>query len=114
MSSTKSGPKDKAPGLGFNIDTTWWVLLAWAAVELVIFVIVQSWNLVSFTVLFGFIFGWLAWRYRKAVRPAFRRAGLDNVGGFLLLAFWISVFEEVLCYGLGNRIANPILWADIV
>jgi hypothetical protein len=97
-----------------NIDIAWIVILAWVAVELVIFSNVGSWSMVAFTLVFGFLFGGLAWRFRASVRPAFRRAGLDNIGGFLLLAFWISVFEEVLCYGLGNRVANPILWADII
>jgi hypothetical protein len=110
----KDAPATGGLTLGPNIETAWIVVVAWAAVELVIFCMVKDWPLVGFTVLFGFVFGLAAWHYRKKVRPAFKRVGLDNLAGFLLLAFLMSVFEEVLCYGLGNHVANKILWADLI
>lgn len=114
MPSKRKGASAPGKGIGLNIDTAWIVVLVWLAVELVIFCIVQSWNMVAFTIVFGVAFGGIAWNFRSRIRPAFKRLRLDNIVGFLLLALVISAFEEVLCFGLGNRIANRILWADLV
>ena len=97
-----------------TVDMAWKALMVWAAVDLIIFAIVQSWNLIAFAVLFGLVFGYVSWTFRGRLRPALKKAGLDNFAVFLLLAFVIGVFEELVCWGLGNRIANPILWADLI
>jgi len=97
-----------------TVDLVWKALMAWAAVDLIIFAIVQSWNLIAFSVLFGLVFGYVSWTFRDRLRLALKQAGLDNFAVFLILAFVIGVFEELVCWGLGNRIANPILWADLI
>lgn len=110
VSNVGEGPGQRLP----TVDLLWRGLLAWAVIDLVIFAIVQSWNLIAFTVLFGFVFGFISWTFRDRLRPALKRASLDNFAVFLFLAFAIGVFEELVCWGLGNRIANPILWADLI
>jgi hypothetical protein len=97
-----------------TVDVVWKALLLWAAVDLIIFAIVQSLNLIAFTVLFGLVFGYVSWTVRGRLRPALKKAGLHNFVVFLLLAFVIGVFEELVCWGLGNRIANPVVWADLL
>jgi hypothetical protein len=95
-------------------DRAWLVMLAWFGAVIAIFALAQNWALVSFALLFGIGFGAIAWSIRSKVRPAFQRLGLANFGGFAILAVAISSGEEVLCWALGNRIANPVLWKDLV
>jgi len=92
----------------------WLAILAWFGAVIAIFAIVQNWSMVSFALLFGIGFGALCWVIRSRIRPAFERLGLANFGGFAILAIAISSGEEVLCWALGNRIANPVLWKDLV
>lgn len=97
-----------------RIDLVWLAILVWATADLVIFALVGNWNLIAFTVLFGLVFGYVSWTVRVKFRTVLKKAGFDNLPIFLLLAFVIGVFEELVCWGLGNRIANPILWEDLV
>lgn len=92
----------------------WLVILAWFGAVVVIFAIARNWAMVSFALVFGLGFGGLFWAVRSGIRPAFEKLGLANFAGFALLAVAISTFEEVLCWALGNRIANPVLWKDLV
>ncbi|MBW6518488.1 MAG: hypothetical protein K0A89_08315 [ANME-2 cluster archaeon] len=62
----------------------------------------------------GLIFGGLAYRFRHLVVPYFERIGLYNYKGFLLLSIIVTVTEETYCYLLGNKIAYPVLWIDLV
>jgi hypothetical protein len=95
-------------------DRAWLVVLAWFGVVVAIFSLAQNWAMVSFALIFGVGFGAIAWVIRSKIRPAFERLGLANFGGFAILAVAISSGEEVLCWALGNRIANPVLWKDLV
>ena len=95
-------------------DRAWLVVLVWFGLVVAVFSLARNWPLVSFALAFGIGFGAAAWAVRKRVRPAFRRLGLANFGGFVILAVAISSGEEVLCWALGNRIANPELWKDLL
>lgn len=95
-------------------DRAWLVMLAWFAIAMAVFSIAREWSIVEFGVGFGLLFGSIAWWLRKGVRPAFRKLRLDNFAGFALLAVIVSSGEEIFCWALGNRIANPVLWKDLV
>jgi hypothetical protein len=97
-----------------SYDRAWLVVLVWFGIVVAIFALARNWALVSFALLFGLGFGGAAWMLRSRVQPAFRRLGLANFGGFALMAVAISSAEEILCWALGNRIANPVLWKDLV
>ncbi len=97
-----------------NWSRTWLVILAWFGAVVVIFAIAHNWALVSFALIFGLGFGGLFWAARSRIRPVFEKLGMANFAGFALLAIGVSTFEEVLCWALGNRIANPVLWKDLV
>jgi hypothetical protein len=92
----------------------WLVILAWFGAVVAIFTVARNWALVWFALVFGLGFGGLFWAIRSRIRPAFEKLGLANFAGFALLSVAISTFEEVLCWALGNRIANPVLWKDLV
>ncbi len=68
----------------------------------------------AFGVTYGLVFSGLAYRFRRLVVPFFKRMGLYNYKGFLLLSVIVSLTEETYCYLLGNRIAQPVLWIDLV
>jgi hypothetical protein len=71
-------------------------------------------SVIGFALFFGILMFGLEWKFRHMVRPFFERLGLANLKGFLLLAVGISAIEEVICWAFGNKVANPILWKDIV
>jgi len=99
---------------GDRWDRAWTVILVWFLVVLALFLLSASWSLASFAISFGAIFGGLAWKYRRSVRPIMARLRLDNLLGFALLALGISALEEAWCWALGNRVAMPVLWKDVV
>ena len=68
----------------------------------------------AFGVTYGLVFSGLTYRFRRLVVPFFKRMGLYNYKGFLLLSVIVSLTEETYCYLLGNRIAQPVLWIDLV
>jgi hypothetical protein len=92
----------------------WIVIIVWLIAVLAIAGFVAAWNLVAFILTYGFVFGGIAYRYRGRVRPAFKRVGLDNYKGFVLLSVAMSVMEEVWCFLAGCDIAYPVLWVDLI
>jgi hypothetical protein len=95
-------------------NLAWKIMLAWFIAIMIIFVIAREWVVFTFGTTYGLIFGGLAYRYRSKVRPFFKRIGLDNYRGFLILAIIVSVTEETYVYILGGDIAHPVLWIDLV
>lgn len=89
-------------------------MLLWFAAVIVILCIAREWSVVAFGVTYGLGFGGIAYTLRKRVQPFFEKVNLDNYKGVLLLTVGITVTEEVYCYLLGNQIAHPVLWVDLV
>ncbi len=89
-------------------------MIVWFVAVMVILCIAGEWSVVVFGVTYGLGFGGIAYRYRRKVRPFFERVRLNNYMGFLLLTVGITVTEEVYCYALGNQIAHPVLWIDLI
>jgi len=92
----------------------WKVMLAWFVLVIAVFSVAGEWSLVAFEITYGLIFGGIAYKFRSKLRPFFRKLGLDNYFGFLLLCIFVTVTVEVYCYALGNMIAYPILWIDLI
>ena len=99
---------------GGSWDRAWCVLLVWFLCVIAIFLLSGGWSVSTFGLSFGLLFGALAWRYRADVRPLMARLHLDNFAGFLVLAASVSAAEETWCWALGNKVAMPLLWKDIV
>ena len=89
-------------------------MLLWFVLVMVILCIAGEWSVVAFGVTYGLGFGGIAYRLRKKVRPFFQKINLDNYGGFLLLTVVVTITEEIYCYLLGNQIAHPVLWVDLI
>jgi hypothetical protein len=99
---------------GDRWDRAWAVLVAWAVASSVLFMLIGGLGMGGFVLSFGLLFGGLAWKYRRSVRPLMARVRLDNLAGFVLLALVVPALEETLCWGLGNTVAMPVLWKDIL
>lgn len=97
-----------------NWKLAWKVMLSWFAAVMIILSIAGEWSVVVFGVTYGLVFGGVAYKNRKKVKSFFEKVGLDNYKGFLFLTVIITVTEEVYCYVLGNQIAHPVLWVDLI
>ncbi len=97
-----------------NTEFMWKIILLWFAVVVTIFCIAREWSVAAFGVTYGLGFGGMSYTYRKKVKSFFEKVHLNNSGGFLLLAVIVTITEEVYCYALGNQIAHPVLWVDLI
>ena len=89
-------------------------MIVWFLLVMVILCIAGEWSVVGFGVTYGLGLGGIAYKYRRKVRPFFERVRLNNYRGFLLLTVGITITEEVYCWALGNQIAHPVLWVDLI
>ncbi|MBU7018929.1 MAG: hypothetical protein HXS44_15580 [Theionarchaea archaeon] len=97
-----------------NSKTAWILMLLWFAVVVVLLCIAGEWSVVAFGITYGLGFGGVSYNYRKEVKSFFEKVHLNNFKGFLLTAVAVTITEEVYCYALGNQIANPVLWVDLI
>lgn len=95
-------------------EKAWKIILIWFISVISIMAIAGETGVVLFGLTYGLVFGGIAYRFRHSVSQVFKQAGLFNFKGFLLLSVFISITEETYCYLLGNRIANPVLWVDLI
>lgn len=96
------------------MTVAWKVMLFWFVAVTIILCIAKEWSVVAFGLTYGLGFGGIAYTYRRRVQPFFKKVHLDNYYGFLVLTVIITVTEEVYCYILGNQIAHPVLWVDLL
>ena len=97
-----------------NVKTVWKGILSWFIIVMVIFALAKEWSVVAFGMTYGLGFGGIAYSLRGKVGRFFAKRGLRTYYGFLLLAVSITVSEEVYCYALGNQVAHPVLWIDLI
>ena len=97
-----------------NWKKAWKIMLVWFGIVMAALCMAREWSVVAFGVTYGLGFGGIAYRYRRKVKLFFERMNLDNYVGFFLLAVVVSASEEVYCYLLGNEIAHPVLWVDLI
>lgn len=97
-----------------SIEKAWQIIIIWFIAVMFIFIIAAEKNIAAFGLTYGLLFGGLAYRFRCNINPFFKRMGLYNYRGFLLLSIIITATEEWYCYSLGNRLAYPVLWIDLI
>ena len=97
-----------------NSERVWKIILLWFAVVIIIFCIAGEWSVAVFGVTYGLGFGGITYKYRRRIKPFLKNVHLDNFGGFLFIAVTVTITEEVYCYALGNQIAHPVLWVDLI
>ena len=74
----------------------------------------KEWGTVYFLVIFGCIYGGLVSVFRERISNSFAHLKRMRFPVFLILAAAVSVAEEICVYSLGNRIAVPDIWRDII
>lgn len=89
-------------------------MILWFGAACLILATAKEWSVVLFAVTYGLGFGGICYVLRKRVRKRLMDLHLKNYGGFLVTTVLITVGEETYCYALGNRIAHPVLWVDLL
>jgi hypothetical protein len=97
-----------------DFGIAWKLIIAWFGLGLIVMALAGGWSLIVYTVGFAVLFGGFAYRYRSGVKPFFKKHGLNNYAGFLLLSIAVTAGEEIFCHVTGNRIGNPVLAIDLV
>jgi hypothetical protein len=97
-----------------NTRSVWKVMILWFVAVVCVLAAAGEWSVVVFAVTYGLGFGGICYVLRKRVRKLFVNLHLKNYGGFLAITVLVTVGEEVYCYALGNRIAHPVLWIDLI
>jgi hypothetical protein len=97
-----------------NVKSAWKVMILWFVAVVCILAVAGEWSVVVFAATYGLGFGGVCYMLRKRVRKLFVNLHLKNYGGFLVVTVLITVGEEVYCYALGNRVAHPVLWIDLL
>lgn len=99
---------------GGGTTAAWKVIFPWFAAAIAIFAVIGQWGIVLFALVYGGVFGGMAYRLRRGPKPLFKALRLDNYGGFVLLMALITPSEEMFCYSLGCNLAQPVLWVDLL
>ncbi|OPY28838.1 MAG: hypothetical protein A4E28_01299 [Methanocella sp. PtaU1.Bin125] len=90
------------------------LLLLWFMGIVVIFFFFGNRSAAVFAFAYTIIYGGICYRYRDCIRSLLNGIRLPVVIKFFGIAFLVAAAEEVFCYLTGNRIALPVLWADIL
>ena len=104
----------RIPYFPISIEKAWKIMLIWFIVVILALAAAREWGVVVFGLTYGILFGGIAYHFRHRARHFLRRMGFYDYRGFLFLSVIVTVTEETYCYLLGNRIANPVLWIDLV
>jgi hypothetical protein len=93
---------------------TWKIIAALFAFSMLALSIERAWNIVSYSVTFGVAYGGTVYLLRGKIRSFFSGIGRIRYPAFLALSLVVSVSEEVYVYILGNHVAIPNIWLDII
>lgn len=88
--------------------------MVWFVLSIAILSFSHDWSEVTFSASFGVIYGGLVYLYRQKISDALESSKMKNFPVYLAVCILVSVFEELYVYGLGNRIAVPNIWQDIL
>ena len=78
-----------------------------------VLVLVGAWRIAAFTLLWGYGFGGVCWRWRDNIQAALARARIQRYAGFAIAVIVLSVVEESVCAGFGCALAVPNYYADL-
>jgi hypothetical protein len=90
------------------------LLLLWFMAVVAVFFIAGNRSAAVFAFLYAIVYGGICYRYRDEIKRFL--AGLPGAAAlkFFFIAFLVAAVEEIFCYLMGNHIALPVLWADIL
>ena len=99
---------------GSKTKNAWRMLAVWLAISILIFAAEKQWSLIIFTLSFGVLYGGGIYRFRLRIRNAVHARRLDRFSAYAAVAVSVSVAEEFYVFALGNRIAVPDIWLDVI
>lgn len=97
-----------------KISLLWKVLLICFAVSVTILLVSGELSVAIFAMTFGGGYGGFIFTQRDRIRYFFESRKLDIFPVYITLAILVSVAEEIYVYSLGNRIAVPNIFSDII
>ncbi|HEY3274317.1 MAG TPA: hypothetical protein VGJ92_11170 [Methanocella sp.] len=71
-------------------------------------------NAAVFAFLYTIVYGGLCYRYRDGIKNFLEGLPVNTLIKFFAVAFLVAAAEEVFCFLMGNHIALPVLWADVL
>jgi hypothetical protein len=80
----------------------------------VVFFLAGNRNAAVFAFLYTIVYGGLCYRYKDNIKTFLKGLPVNTVIKFFSVAFPVAAAEEVFCFLMGNRIALPVLWADVL
>ncbi|MCI4368831.1 MAG: hypothetical protein L3K09_04635, partial [Thermoplasmata archaeon] len=104
------------PGRGSSrtLDWAWQLLLVGFALSVAIFALAGSWGVVAFSVGWCGGFGGLFYLGRRRFAALVPRLRFDRWPGFVVLCVAVTCTEESFAWATGARLAQPILWVDLI
>lgn len=90
------------------------MILIWFALSTIILSLSHDWSEVIFSASFGVIYGGIVYLCRQNISGTLWALKIKNFPVYLAVCFLVSAFEEFYVYSLGNRIAVPNIWQDLV
>lgn len=91
-----------------------YLYVAWFLGIVIIFFISGNRSAAVFAFLYAIVYGGICYRYRDEIRTLLNRIPAGGAIKFFGLAFLVTAAEEVFCYLLGNHVALPVLWQDVL
>jgi hypothetical protein len=90
------------------------LLLLWFMAVVVVFFVAGNRSAAVFAFLYAIVYGGICYRFRSEIRRFLVNMPGNTVMKFFFVAFLVAAAEEIFCFLMGNHIALPVLWADIL
>jgi hypothetical protein len=90
------------------------LLLLWFMAVVIVFFVAGDRSAAVFAFLYAIVYGGICYRYRDSIRSFLTGIPMDRALAFFAVAFVVTAAEETFCFLTGNRIALPVLWADVL
>lgn len=100
--------------LRVGVSWPWKLIAAWFIASTLILIVLRDWGELVFTYSFGAGYGGIVYVGRNRIRKALSTLKTSRFPLFLVTSFLVSVAEELYVYSLGNRIAVPQIWRDVI
>lgn len=90
------------------------LLSLWLVAVVAVFFLAGNRSAAVFAFLYTAVYGGVCYRYRDRIRSLLASVPGSKALTFFAVAFAVTAAEETFCFLTGNRIALPVLWADIL
>ncbi len=97
-----------------NDSTAWKAVLAWFTFSIAVLFLEGALSIVTYVLSFGVGYGGLVYFFRHRLRKMSANLDRARFPVFIAVAVLVSILEEFYVYLLGNSIAVPNIWLDII